>query len=155
MRRQIIDYFDTRSSDGTSSLSPKRIYSSMRRQLIDYFGTQPLEGQVPYLQEKQLTHEVTICRLLQYSTYEEARSLFSKKESSFTGIKTSWLLGYSTRAIQVLHFLEGTIHPRDDKQINYYGNRRRNPRQPTASFMKRQPADRLSTQKEKYYTSEC
>ena len=33
---------------GTSSLSPKRIFSSMRRELINYFSTQPSEGQVPY-----------------------------------------------------------------------------------------------------------
>ena len=34
---------------GTSSLSPKRIFSSKRQQPIDYFGTRPLEGQAPYL----------------------------------------------------------------------------------------------------------
>ena len=37
---------------GTSSLSPKRISSSIRRQLIDYFSTRPSEGQVPYLSRR-------------------------------------------------------------------------------------------------------
>jgi len=73
MRRQLIDYFGTRSSDGTCSLSPKKdlfvhetttgwlfrysilgwdqlpisqkeIFSSMRRQLIDHFGTRSSDG---------------------------------------------------------------------------------------------------------------
>ena len=38
------DYFGTRSSDGTHSLSPKRIPSSMRRQLINHFGTRSSDG---------------------------------------------------------------------------------------------------------------
>ena len=36
---ELFDYFGTRPMDGTCSLSPKRISSSMRWQLIDYLGT--------------------------------------------------------------------------------------------------------------------
>ena len=39
MRRQLIDYYGTRSSDGTRSLFSKN-FSSTRLQLIDYYGTQ-------------------------------------------------------------------------------------------------------------------
>ena len=67
MRRQLIDYLGTRPLEGQVPYL-KRISSSMRRQLIDYFGTRPSEGQVPYPQEEKLTHEVTIRRLLRYST---------------------------------------------------------------------------------------
>ena len=63
MRRQIIDYYSTRSSDGTSSLFPKRnffIYETTNYsttsvlnlrlgQIVDYYGTRSSEGYVPHI----------------------------------------------------------------------------------------------------------
>ena len=57
---------------------------------------------------------------------------------------------YGTRLMinKFSKFLEETIRPRDDRQFDYHSTRRNNSRQPTTSFVKRQPADWPSTQKE-------
>jgi len=70
MIRRLLDYYGTRHSDGTSSLSPKRIPSSMRRQLIDYSGTRHSDG-TSSLSPKRIffIHEATNNRLLQYSNF--------------------------------------------------------------------------------------
>jgi len=49
---------------------------------------------------------------------------------------------------------KGTTRPRDDNIIDYYNTRRNNSRQPMTSFMKRQPANRPSNKRKKYYTTE-
>jgi len=49
---------------------------------------------------------------------------------------------------------KGTTRPRDDKIIDYYSTQRNNSRQPMTSFMKRQPANRPSNKRKKYYTTE-
>ena len=43
----IIDYYGTRTSDGTNSLSPRKNYSSRRWPHIDYYGTRPHEDTKP------------------------------------------------------------------------------------------------------------
>ena len=65
MKRQIIDYYGTRSSIGQGPYLPRGISSSMRRQLIDYYGTR--WGKSPISQEELFVHEATNYRLLRYS----------------------------------------------------------------------------------------
>ena len=46
---ELFDYFSTQSSVGTNSPFPKGNFSSMRRQIIDYYGTRSSEGHVPHI----------------------------------------------------------------------------------------------------------
>ena len=150
MRRQIIDKFGTRSSDGTSYLSPKKIFSSIKTTTNSATSILNLRtGQVPNLprglshirdnnqstttvfdpnrdkisnsQEELFIHEMTTRRLLQYSTYKETRALFSKKELQRP------IDYHGTRTIFPFP-KEGTTPLQNDKQVDYYGTQ--NQRQP-------------------------
>ena len=60
---KLIDYSSTRFSDGTSSLSPKRIFSSMRRLIRLLWYSIPGWGKFPISKDLVL-QEMTIHRLL-------------------------------------------------------------------------------------------
>ena len=136
----------------TRSLFPKRIYSSMRWRFVDYYGTRLKLRQDLYFprgfihpwgdnsstttvldsswdkisisQEDLFIHEVTIRRLLQYSTQAETTSLFLKRIYSSTRWELIDYYGTRPKPRQDLHFLKGTIRPWDDKQIDYYSTQR-------------------------------
>ena len=107
MRRQIIDYFGTRSLDGTSSLFPRGILRpwgdklsttsvlDLRTKQVPYFPRGIIHpwgdnssttsvlvlwrDKFPISQEDFLVHETTIDRLLRYSTFGGTSSLSLKK----------------------------------------------------------------------------
>ena len=175
MRRQIIDYYGTRCSDGTRSLSPRKSLSVhettnyrllwysicgqdkfpifIHKTTIDRLLQYPVVkwNNFPISKKDLVVHRTTTRRLPQYLTYEEPESPSTKTELSSKAEK-SRLLQYSNN-LSISY--KGTTRPRDDKPIDYYGTRRNNSRQPMTSFMKRQSANRPSTKRKKYYTSEC
>ena len=82
MRRQIIDYYSTRSLDGTSSLFPKR--NSFIHKTTNYSTASVLDlrrDMLPISQEDFLVHEATNYRLLRYSTFGRDKILISQEES--------------------------------------------------------------------------
>ena len=83
MRQQSIDYYSTRSSDGTRSLFPKRNSSSMRRQLIDYYGTRSSDGTSSLFPKRNSSS--MMWQIIDYfgnRSTDGTSSLFSKRNSS-------------------------------------------------------------------------
>jgi hypothetical protein len=94
-RRQLIDYFGTRPSEGQVPYLPRGFSRPWDNDnLIDYFGTRPSEGQVPYLPRGFfLVHETTtIDRLLRYSTFGGTSSLPPKR--IFSSMRRRQLINY-------------------------------------------------------------
>ena len=82
MRRQIIDYYGTRSSIGQGPYLPRGISSSMRRQNIDYSGTQSSDGTRSLSPKRNFfVHEVKNYRLLRYSSFGRDKLPISQKDS--------------------------------------------------------------------------
>ena len=104
---ELSDYSGTRLTDGTCSLSPKRIFTSTRRQLVDYLNTRFEDGTKP------LSPIETVIQDLQFTG-------FYALEESFRLLQYSNNLPTSNK---------GTTHPRGDKQIDYYGTRTNKSRQ--------------------------
>ena len=100
MRRQSIDYYHTRSSDGIRSLHPKKTHSSRLEdnELSVYSGTRPIDGTCS-LSRKRISTSTR--QLVDYS--ENIRLLrYSKKQ-----IKTANIKATSRSAVNLK---ESTIH---------------------------------------------
>ena len=122
MRRQIINYFGTRSSDGRSSLSPKKIFSSMRRrQIFDYFGTRSSDGTsslspkrtFSYKKQQPVDYHSTRLKPRQ-DLYFTRRIIHPWDDNSST---TTVLDQKETRSQSRNH------HTRRSRPVDYYGTR--------------------------------
>ena len=134
------------TQDETRSLSPKKTYSSMRWQHIDYHDTRHQED-IKFLIPKRNSSSTKWQPVDYHNTRPMKRyDLYFPRRNYHSRRQTNRQLRYSNN---LLTSKEGTFRPRDARQVDYYGTRRNNSRQPMTSFMKRQPADRPSTKKKK------
>ena len=82
--------------DGASSLFPKRNFSSTRRQIIDYYGTRSSDGIRSLSPKRNLfVHETTNYRLLRYSISVRDKFPISKKDLFIHETTIDRLLRYS------------------------------------------------------------
>ena len=99
---------------GTSSLSPRRIIHPWGDNSSTTTVLDSSWGKISISQEDLFIHEVTIRRLLRYSTQAETRSLYPKM--IYSSMRWQFVDYYSTRLKlrQYLYFSRGFIHPRDE-----------------------------------------
>ena len=115
-------------------------------------------GQTPYLQKKDFfsTRRRRIIWPLWYSILGRDKFPISKQELSHPrGDNSSTATHSVSWRYKTSDSYNGTSHPQDDKQIDYYGTRRNASSQPMTSSIKKQPANRTSNKRKKYYTLEC
>jgi len=114
MRRRLIRLLRYSTFGGTSSLSPKRIFSSMRWQLVDYYGTRPSEGHVPYLPRGSSRPWDNNWPTTSVLELQRNKFPISKKKQFIHEVTIHRLLQYSTQLRQDLHFPRGLSHPWSD-----------------------------------------
>ena len=108
---------------------PKRnFFSSMRRQLINYFGTRSLDGTSSLsLRRTQSYKEITIHRLLRTRLSEDTKLLTPKRNPSSS--RRQLVDYHSTRPMknQNFHLPRQNYHPQKQRIINYFSTRTTSP----------------------------
>ena len=160
MRQQLIDYLGTRFSDGTCSLSSKRISSSMRRQLIDYLGTRFSDG-TSSLSFKRISSSMR-WQLIDYlGTQFSGWDKFPISKKNLHLPRQNYHLQkhriidyYNTWTISPFPTKELLVHKTTSKSTTMVLKEMIHDSQRQASW-KRQLANQPSNKRKKYYTSEC
>ena len=147
MRRKIIDYFGTRSSDRTSSPSPKRTHIRDNNQSTTTV-LDSIRDKIYMSQEELLIHEMTTSRLLRTRP----------KRTPIKGVITQ---EDEDLSITIVHDKEGSSVHKTIKNLDYYDTRTTMTQENRLpQYLKKQiktandkgkPADRPSTQKKVLY----
>ena len=127
MRRQLVDFHGTRLNMRQDLYFPRGLSHPWGDNSSTATVLDSSRDKISTCQEDLVIHEVTICRLLWYSTQAETRSQSPKRTYS----SMIWQLVdyYSTRPMkrQDLYFPRRNHHSRRQRLVDYYGTRTSSP----------------------------